>query len=250
MAGDSFNRYRGGKDLPDKFPDRFEGGKDPSDKFPDRYKGGNEPRIDPADDFVDRVGYPDIYTNRFLNEKGNLEKSINRFEGENAYLSNMFPLEVGIKTPDGIVVGSAEQLYLPARLVMPEARMVVMMAKDGKSAKKLLGSLERSGSPVREDWDDSTKISVMRAAVLAKFILNPELAERLLNTGDTEIIEGNNWNDRFWGVSPPPPNPNAQGRNWLGKILMETRDTLRDPHHEVDVESLVAETFPNPNRIK
>ena len=36
-------------------------------------------------------------------------------------------------------------------------------------------------------------------------------------------IEGNTWNDTFWGVC------NGQGQNWLGKILMLVRSELNKP---------------------
>jgi predicted NAD-dependent protein-ADP-ribosyltransferase YbiA (DUF1768 family) len=47
------------------------------------------------------------------------------------------------------------------------------------------------------------------------------LADRLLLTGDEELIEGNYWHDHIWGVC------DGTGTNWLGKILMEIRDELR-----------------------
>ncbi len=48
-----------------------------------------------------------------------------------------------------------------------------------------------------------------------------DLAQRLLATGDAELVEGNNWGDRFWGIC------RGEGRNELGKILMKVRDELR-----------------------
>ena len=53
-----------------------------------------------------------------------------------------------------------------------------------------------------------------------KFTTNPNLAKRLLDTGDEELIEGNDWNDIFWGVC------NGKGENNLGKILMRIRNEL------------------------
>lgn len=34
----------------------------------------------------------------------------------------------------------------------------------------------------------------------AKFSQNPDLARRLISTGDAELIEGNTWGDRVRGV--------------------------------------------------
>jgi hypothetical protein len=69
------------------------------------------------------------------------------------------------------------------------------------------------------DWEEQ-KISVMRRLVNAKF-QNPELRAKLLATGDQELVEGNWWNDTFWGVCK------GKGRNELGKILMAERNAIR-----------------------
>jgi predicted NAD-dependent protein-ADP-ribosyltransferase YbiA (DUF1768 family) len=37
--------------------------------------------------------------------------------------------------------------------------------------------------------------------VLEKFKQNLELKQKLLETGNQELIEGNTWNDTFWGSS-------------------------------------------------
>ena len=47
------------------------------------------------------------------------------------------------------------------------------------------------------------------------------LKQRLLNTGNAMLIEGNDWNDTFWGVC------NGKGQNHLGKLLMEIRKELQ-----------------------
>ena len=54
----------------------------------------------------------------------------------------------------------------------------------------------------------------------AKFTQNPELAEKLLATGEQELVEGNNWNDTFWGMC------RGKGKNMLGNILMKIREEL------------------------
>jgi len=47
------------------------------------------------------------------------------------------------------------------------------------------------------------------------------LKEELLATEDWELIEGNTWNDSFWGVCQ------RKGENHLGKILMKIRKELQ-----------------------
>jgi N-glycosidase YbiA len=75
--------------------------------------------------------------------------------------------------------------------------------------------------PLRPDWE-TVKDDIMRAAVLAKFEQNPEIAKILLETGDEELIE-NTTKDHYWGIGST-----GTGLNMLGKILMETRERLRN----------------------
>ena len=72
---------------------------------------------------------------------------------------------------------------------------------------------------LRSDWED-VKFDVMKEIVILKFI-NPNLKEKLLATKDAELIEGNTWNDRCWGVC------DGVGQNNLGRILMEVRELLK-----------------------
>lgn len=64
----------------------------------------------------------------------------------------------------------------------------------------------------------------MHSAVLRKFKANAGIRKLLLNTGTVQLIEGNTWEDRFWGVDPPG---SQNGENNLGKILMQVRAELR-----------------------
>ncbi len=75
--------------------------------------------------------------------------------------------------------------------------------------------------PLRPDWE-KIKVQVMEEAVRAKFTQNPHLKEKLLATGDAELVELSPW-DRFWGV-----DRNGRGQNQLGKILMKIREELRE----------------------
>lgn len=61
----------------------------------------------------------------------------------------------------------------------------------------------------------------MYEIVKAKFLQNKEIKEKLLLTGNEELIEGNTWGDRIWGTV------NGVGENRLGKILMQVREELK-----------------------
>lgn len=58
--------------------------------------------------------------------------------------------------------------------------------------------------------------------VFTKFDQHQELAQKLLETDDTYLEEENTWGDQFWGTV------NGKGANYLGYILMETRETLKN----------------------
>lgn len=92
------------------------------------------------------------------------------------------------------------------------------------------GEAKRAGARIkaRSDWDE-VKTSFMRVASFSKFSQNRELADRLLSTGDEEIVELNHWHDNFWGrctCEACEANSDITGKNNLGRILMDVRAHL------------------------
>ncbi len=73
---------------------------------------------------------------------------------------------------------------------------------------------------MRRDWE-SVKVGIMSFAVLAKFTQHEELRVLLLSTGDAKIVEHTE-KDAFWG-----DGGDGGGKNMLGQILMQVRDSLR-----------------------
>ena len=136
--------------------------------------------------------------------------SIESFSGEYRFLSNFWPCLVAL---DGTLYPSVEHAYQAAKTLDPEERASVRNADGPYKAKK-------AGRAVilREDWGD-VKLDVMADLVYQKF-QHPELREKLLATGNQELIEGNHWKDFFWGVC------NGKGQNHLGRILMDVRSQL------------------------
>lgn len=76
---------------------------------------------------------------------------------------------------------------------------------------------------LRPDWED-VKDGIMEEIVRAKFSQNVNLRDKLLATGDATLIEGNTWNDRYWGVD----TKTGEGQNRLGKILMKIRSEFQE----------------------
>ena len=142
---------------------------------------------------------------------------IDDFHGEYHFLSNFYvhPLQY-----NGMTWRTSEHAFQAAKAADPVEMMAIKMAPTPGRAKKLGG---KEYCRKREDWED-VKIDVMRGVVKSKFS-DPELAAKLLATGDAELIEGNTWYDTVWG-QVRDEDGNWVGENHLGKILMEVRKEL------------------------
>ena len=137
--------------------------------------------------------------------------TIDSFRGEYDYLSNFYSCPVEY---DGLTYQNTEAAFQAAKCVDRNEREKFVSLSPGQ-AKKLGRKVD-----LREDWE-TVKIDVMRDVLKSKFSLNSELREKLIATGDVELIEGNHWNDRFWGVC------RGKGQNHLGKLLMKLREILK-----------------------
>jgi hypothetical protein len=80
---------------------------------------------------------------------------------------------------------------------------------------------KRMGRVVKlpENWN-ILRVLVMKDILFDKFNRNLDLKEKLIKTGDARLVEGNWWNDTYWGVC------NGVGHNVLGNIIMEIRRDL------------------------
>jgi ribA/ribD-fused uncharacterized protein len=136
---------------------------------------------------------------------------INSFEGEYAFLSNFYEHPIS----NGVITFPTNEHYFQAmKTLEDDERLAIARAATPGQAKRMGRSVK-----LRPDWE-SIKLDVMETAVRIKFT-DPELAAKLIATGDEELIEGNWWNDTFWGVC------NGVGENHLGKILMKVRADIK-----------------------
>lgn len=130
-------------------------------------------------------------------------ETIDAFKGQYRFLSNFYEepwptLEHHFQAHKATTVGDA---------------IFVMAAKTPTEAKKR-GQMIK----LREDWEER-KIEIMHGLLVVKFKV-PALRQKLLDTGDALLIEGNTWGDRFWG------QVNGEGENVLGELLMIVREGL------------------------
>jgi ribA/ribD-fused uncharacterized protein len=159
---------------------------------------------------------------------------INSFTGRWRFLSNFYPVTIehqGIKYP------SVEHYYVAMKIKNDQqidGRYITyidcreMIAKMPDPSKvKQFGKILK----LRKDWDD-VKLDVMLWGIREKF-KNEDLRQLLAETGDEELVEGNWWGDKFWGVS------NGEGENHLGKILMKVREELRQVNKRPSLEEFL-----------
>lgn len=139
-----------------------------------------------------------------------LTKNIPSFRGIYFFLSNFYPIEIEF---EGITYPSIEYAYVASKLNV-KIRHLVLKCKTPGEAKRL-GRVY-----TRNEINRNDAVKTMLDLLRSKF-KNEDLRKDLLATGDKEIIEYNNWGDKFWGVS------DGEGENSLGKLIMKVRDELR-----------------------
>lgn len=134
---------------------------------------------------------------------------INSFDGEYDFLSNFYECPILWK---GNLYRNSESIYQSYKTL--DNVPFDFTKTTGSQAKKISKTLN-----VRSDWN-KIKFDLMFNICREKFNQNPDIAQKLMNTGDTILIEGNYWGDTYWGIC------NGEGQNNLGKILMKIREEL------------------------
>ena len=149
-------------------------------------------------------------------------------EEENGYLSNWYLSEF---TVAGVTFSSMEQYMMHEK---------ALLFQDQETAKKILqtdnvAEIKALGRTVRH-FDDNvwikTREEIVYRGLLEKFRQNPELAEKLEQTGEDTIAECA-VKDRIWGIGLSMEDENRlcidkwKGQNLLGKVLMRVREDIR-----------------------
>ena len=140
---------------------------------------------------------------------------IDSFRGEYSFLSNFHKCRVEF---EGMVYPSVEHAFQAAKNPDPEYRSLIATVGSPVTAKRM-----GKKTQLRPDWEE-VKDGIMYELLKSKFS-DPVLREKLLATGEAELIEGNNHWDRFWGVC------RGEGLNKLGKLLMQVREELNNENN-------------------
>jgi len=145
------------------------------------------------------------------------------------FLSHFYP---SVFELDGEVWPTVEHYYQAQKSDCADYKAAVRATQTPGEAKRLAAQptaprriskdswFKLHGRLPRSDWYE-VKLAIMRRADAAKYEQNTDLAQRLLETGDAELVEDSPA-EPYWGVGP-----NNDGSNWAGRVLMEVRHTLR-----------------------
>lgn len=145
-----------------------------------------------------------------------MNKIIDEFRGEFSFLSNFYMIPIYYKKNH---YKSSEHAFQARKAIREVDREYVADANTPGHAK-----IRGKSVMCKKDWDE-IKTSEMTRIVYCKFSQNKKLKKKLCNTKDAKLIEGNTWNDDFWGKIKNEKGK-WKGSNYLGKILMVVRKSL------------------------
>ena len=130
------------------------------------------------------------------------------------WFSNYEPLDKALEY-DGIEYHTVENFFhaMKTKDILERMRISKLSPNDSKRAGRKL--------KLRPNWD-TTRLDVMEFGLRHKFAPGTSWHQKLMETGEEEIVEFNNWGDRYWGKTE-----DGIGENHLGKILMKLRQEYR-----------------------
>ena len=140
---------------------------------------------------------------------------IDKFRGKHWFLSNFYP---GDKT-------SLEHKFQLSKVNIRKKDHNKWIEKIGNAEApreaRRLGKYKLPKELIWFDWE-TRKVKVMLDLLFEKFS-HKKLKKKLLKTGNAQLIEGNSWGDKFWGVD----EETGEGSNILGRLLMIVREVYR-----------------------
>lgn len=138
------------------------------------------------------------------------------FDKEYRWLSNFALLEYPIRVR-GVDFNTTENLY--QALKCKDFDDFVFISKLSPNKAKTTGK----SVDLVDCYDDRYRLKIMEFCIYEKF-RQPKFKKLLLDTGNMNIVEGNTWNDTFFGYCLKT----NIGNNHLGKIIMKCRDDIRE----------------------
>jgi ribA/ribD-fused uncharacterized protein len=143
---------------------------------------------------------------------------IGSFSGEFRFLSNFWQ-EPGLS--DRLWGYPSMEHYFQAMKTLDQGERAKIRAASTPAQAKRRGR----NVVLRDNWEE-IKDEVMRVGLEHKFAVGTQLAEKLLDTGNEELVEGNYWHDNVWGNCTCVNCREIKGQNLLGRLLMGWRYEL------------------------
>lgn len=144
---------------------------------------------------------------------------IDQFKGKYYFLSNFS--KHGFTYKEGHYK-TVEHFFQAMKTLSAKDRKRIINAKTPSAAKRIGRKVN-----LRPNWN-TLRHKVMKRALFEKFMQNTEFAQKLIDTGDAILIEGNTWHDNTWGNCICPKCNDVFGNNWLGQYLMALREYIYD----------------------
>lgn len=135
----------------------------------------------------------------------------------------------------GIRYEYAEQYMMAQKVLLGGRRDLWKRIMESDNPKEIKDFAGKESFPefmgIKSFWDKHCK-QIVKRGVKAKFQQNPDILQELLNTNDALLCECAA-RDKIWGIGINLKDPawhyvsNWDGKNYLGRILMEVREELR-----------------------
>lgn len=159
---------------------------------------------------------------------------ITEFKDDERWLSNFVPAKV---TLDGATYPSVENAYQAAKTTNPAERAWFLTCSSSEA--KGLGKKVK----LRPDWEH-VKDSIMENLLRQKFH-SGIYRDKLIDSGNIEIQEGNYWSDKYWGICLRT----GKGENKLGKLIMKIRSDLTAEPKETVIDIADIKQFDIPTEF-
>lgn len=130
-----------------------------------------------------------------------------------------------------INIANTEILYQCCRFpLFPKLQQEIISIENPMEAKALARKFDKY---TRQDWEH-VKVDIMRWCLQVKLIQNTEtFSNLLLSTEDRSIVEYST-KDSYWGAIPTEKDK-LQGKNVLGRLLMEIRETIVKQNQKLEI---------------
>lgn len=119
---------------------------------------------------------------------------------------------------ENVYYPTVEHFYQASKFDNKEIINAILKCKTPKEA----STIGRDRKNIRITNFKDIKLDKMYEGTLEKFRQNPDIAKKLLETGNEEIREMT-VKESYWGMGP-----NLDGENHMGEILMRVRTKLKE----------------------